>query len=93
MGMGELKFNIGKLAAGTGAILEQNAMNVIRKKEFLKYIDDVLSKAWNTEHGQQAIQELRSFVENQFQDYIDYLNERVQKFENTAVLLNRINHL
>lgn len=90
--MSELRFNVGKLGIRVGSIIEENAANVLNKQKFLNYIDTELQAAWDTDHGREAIAELRSFVENEFQNYIDYLNEKARNFEEVISKLKRINN-
>lgn len=70
-----------------------NATNEKNKQAFLEYIDGELAPEWNTVQGQQAINELKSFVNTKFQDYIDYLNGKIDAIEYEVIpALENINN-
>jgi len=69
-----VKRSVENLRAGN----EQNQKN---KTAFIEYIDNKLTPEWNTVEGKVAVQELKNFVNTQFQEYIDYLNNRIDAVE------------
>lgn len=56
---------------------ESNAQNKKNKQAFLEYIDGNLAVEWNTKEGQVAVNELRNFVNGRFQEYVDYLDSKI----------------
>ena len=67
--------------------------NEQNQKKFIDYIDSKLAPEWNTTNGVEAVAELRNFVNTQFQEYIDYLNNRIDAVEYDVVpALENINN-
>ena len=62
-----------------------NELNQKNKAAFIEYIDSKLAPEWNTVEGRVAVQELKNFVNTQFQEYIDYLNKRIDAVEYDVV--------
>ena len=70
-----------------------NATNEKNKQAFLEYIDGELAPEWNTVQGQQAVNELKNFVNTRFQEYIDYLNGKIDAIEYEVIpALENINN-
>lgn len=88
-----LDFSIDGVKRSIEEMRESNAQNKTNKEDFLGYIDSKLSPEWNTKEGQVAVNELRDFVNTKFQDYITYLDAKVDALETVVVpALERINN-
>lgn len=88
-----IDFDVTSLSASVQLMREQNDKNKENKQKLIEYIDTTLSKEWNTVHGIEAVSELRSFAEINFQEYIDYLDSKINTFEDVVIpALNRINN-
>ena len=88
-----LEFSIDGVKRAAEEMRESNSLNKKNKEAFLEYIDSKLSPEWNTKEGQVAVGELRNFANTKFQDYITYLDEKIDALENVIVpALERINN-
>ena len=80
-----LDFSIDGVRQSVENLRAGNVQNQKNKQAFLDYIDTKLAPEWNTVEGRVAVQELRNFVNTQFQNYIDYLNNRIDAVEYDVV--------
>ena len=72
---------------------EKNEQNKKNMQLFLAHVDNELSNAWQTTGGQEAIAELKKFVNENFQEYINYLDARIDQLENVVIpALNNIKY-
>lgn len=55
------------------------------KDNFLNYIDSNLVMAWNTTNGKVAIEELKKFIDGDYQKYIDFLNSVIINYEQIVI--------
>ena len=88
-----LDFSIDGVRRSVETMRENNELNRKNKQAFLEYINSDLAPEWNTKEGQVAVEELRGFVNGRFQEYIDYLNAKIDVIENTVIpALENINN-
>ena len=88
-----LDFSIEGVRSSVENLRASNEQNQKNKQAFIDYIDSKLAPEWNTVEGRVAVQELKNFVNTQFQDYIDYLNNRIDAVEYDVVpALENINN-
>ena len=88
-----LDFSIEGVKNSVEAMRESNEQNVRNKQNFIEYIDANLALEWNTKEGQVAVNELRNFANGRYQEYIDYLNRRINVIEDDVIpALIRINN-
>ena len=88
-----LDFSIDGVKRAVEEMRESNSQNTRNKEAFLEYIDSRLAPEWNTKEGQVAVAELKNFVNTKFQDYITYLNGKIDALENIVIpALERINN-
>ena len=69
-------------------IIGMHALNEINKKnkeKFIDYIKSTLAPEWVTTNGAAAVAELERFVNTRFQEYITYLDEKIDDLENIVV--------
>jgi len=87
-----LSFSIEGVKKAIEDMRESNSLNEQNKEAFLDYILTKLAPEWNTVQGKEAVTELENFVKNNFQDYINYLNSKIDDLDNVVVpALERIN--
>ena len=87
----QLAYDIPALVKAVQEMKDQNNSNKRNREAFLEYIDTKLASEWNTEHGREAIEELRKFAEQNLQEYISYLDRKIDIFEDSVIpALNRI---
>ena len=85
-----LDYDISELVKSVQEMKDMNNSNKRNQEAFLDYIKN-LSGDWNTEHGKEVIEELRKFAEQNFQEYISYLDRKIGIFEDSVIpALNRI---
>lgn len=88
-----LDFSIDGVKKAIEEMRESNSQNEKNKEAFLDYINSKLEPEWNTVQGKEAIEELRNFANVKFQDYITYLNGKINDLDNVVVpALERINN-
>lgn len=88
-----LDFSIDGVRKAVDEMRTNNEANRRNKQAFLEYIDGNLAPEWNTKEGQVAVGELRGFVNGRFQEYIDYLNSKIDVIDNTVIpALENINN-
>ena len=88
-----LDFSIDGVKRSVENLRAGNIQNQKNKQAFLDYIDNQLAPEWNTVEGRKAVAELKGFVNSQFQEYIDYLNEKIDAVEYDVVpALENINN-
>lgn len=88
-----LEYDIGGVIDTIAEMREIQRHNKENKAAFLEHIDSKLVLEWNTTNGQEAIAELKDFVNVRFQEYIDYLDERINVLEEVIVpALERIDN-
>ena len=88
-----LSFSIDGVRKTAETMRENNTLNKKNKEAFLNYIDNNLVPEWNTPQGQVAIEELKAFVNGQYQEYVDYLDGKIDALENVVIpALERINN-
>ena len=88
-----LDFSIDGVKKAIEEMRESNSQNKSNKEAFLEYIDSKLAPEWNTKEGQVAVEELRAFVNGKFQDYITYLDGKIDALDTVVVpALERINN-
>ncbi len=88
-----LDFSIEGVRSSVESLRASNEQNRKNKQAFIDYIDSKLAPEWNTVEGRIAVQDLKNFVNTQFQDYIDYLNNRIDAVEFDVVpALENINN-
>lgn len=76
-----LNFSIPGVARTIENLKELNKENEQNGTNFSEYIESSVVPVWTTERGKEQIQELRNFVENEFTDYVKYINEKIQILE------------
>ena len=67
------------------AMREDNEANKNNQARMLEYIESKLSKAWNTPGGKIAIDELKKFTTENFQEYINYLDSKIDNFQDVVI--------
>ena len=88
-----LDFSIDGVKKAIEEMRESNSQNEKNKEAFLDYINSKLEPEWNTVQGKEAVEELRNFANVKFQDYITYLNGKINDLDNVVVpALERINN-
>ena len=80
-----LDFSIEGVRKSVENLRAGNEQNQKNKTAFIEYIDSKLAPEWNTTNGVEAVADLRNFVNTQFQEYIDYLNNRIDAVEYDVV--------
>ena len=87
-----LNFSIEGVSRSVSNLRDQNEQNKQNKEKFLDYIESSLVPVWTTDQGKVAINELKTFVEEKFTDYIQYLDRRIDALEFEVVpRLKKIN--
>lgn len=88
-----LDFSIDGVKRSIEEMRESNSQNEKNKEAFLDYIRTKLAPEWNTVQGKEAVAELETFANTKFQEYIDYLNGKINDLDNVVVpALERINN-
>lgn len=88
-----LSFDIQGIRASIENLKDLNAINSKNKEDFLNYISNDLAPTWTTKEGVVAVEELREFVNIKFEEYIRYLNSKINSLENVVVpALNSIDN-
>ena len=88
-----LDFSISGVEKSIEYLREENSLNQKNQEKCLDYINNTLAPQWTTNGGTEALDELRTFVQTRFQEYVDYLNGRIDVLENDIVpALIRINN-
>lgn len=88
-----LTFSIEGVKRTAAEMRENNAINAKNKESFLSFIDAKLVPEWNTQQGKVAIDELKKFVNGRFQEYVDYLDEKINVLEDVVIpALERIDN-
>ena len=80
-----LDYSIADVERAVEDMRQSNETNKKLKSDFLAYIDGSLKEEWNTEQGQQTISQLEKFVNGHFQDYINYLDARIDTLSNVVI--------
>ena len=87
-----LNFSIEGVSRSVSNLREQNEQNKDNKAKFLDYIETSLAPVWTTDQGKVALDELRAFAEEEFENYIKYLDRRIDALEFEVVpRLKKIN--
>ena len=73
-----------------GELRELNSNNSKNKEKFLEYIESGIAPYWTTTEGKIALEELRNFANNDYQNYINYLNTRIDALEDILPNLQNI---
>ncbi len=88
-----LDFSIDGVKRAIEEMRESNSQNKKNKEAFIDYIDSKLAPEWYTKEGQVAVAELKDFANTKFQDYIAYLDGKIDALETVVVpALERINN-
>ena len=88
-----LDFSIEGVKKAVENMRTANEQNQKNKTSFIEYIDGQLAPEWNTKEGIVAVEELKKFVNTQFQEYIDYLNNKIDAVEYGVIpALEKINN-
>lgn len=91
--MDRLDFSIDGVRKTIEELILNNQKNEKNKAAFVEYIDSSLAPEWNTKEGKIAVEELKKFANTEYQDYIQYLEGRINVLENTVVpALENINN-
>ena len=80
-----LDFSIDGVKKSVEEMRANNELNKKNKQSFLEYIDSSLKPEWNTTEGKIAVEELITFVNGQFSDYINYLDQRIDTLDNNVI--------
>ena len=80
-----LEFGIDGVKKTVEVMKSDNANNRKNKEEFLSYIDSNLVPEWNTFGGVEAVAELKEFVNGKYQDYINYLDDKIVVLEEVVI--------
>ena len=80
-----LLFSIDGVKNTAMKLRELNKENKDNKEKFSSYIKDELEPEWVTEEGKNAIIELKKFVDDQFLEYIRYLDGKIDDIEEIVV--------
>ena len=62
------------------------------KDQYLNYVETNLKPNWTTTNGVQSIEILRNFANEDIQDFINYIQNRIDNFHATAPRLSNINN-
>ena len=88
-----LDFSIDGVKRSIEEMRESNSLNEKNKEALLDYVRTKLAPEWNTVQGKEAVAELENFANTKFQEYIDYLNGKINDLDNVVVpALERINN-
>lgn len=88
-----LDYSIDGVRKAAEEMRADNKANEKNKELFIDYINNQLVPEWNTPQGKAAIEDLKGFAEKDFQDYINYLNDKIDALENIVIpALERINN-
>lgn len=80
-----LAYDIEGLKSSVESLKETNQQMVSSQQEFLNYINGPLTTNWNTPNGKIAIEKMRAFAENDYQNYINYLSNKISDFEEVII--------
>ncbi len=89
---GDLEFSVSETIEAIEKLKDIMVDNNRIKENFISYIDTKMAPYWTTEEGLETIEELRNFVNNDYQDFINYLNDRTNALESILPNLNAIDH-
>ena len=88
-----LEFSIDGVRASIENMRQSNEMNKQNKHAYLDYVSNELAPAWNTANGQASVEELKSFANTKFDEYIRYLDRKIDDVENVVLpALENINN-
>lgn len=87
---GDLEFSVRETIEAIERLKDIMVDNNRIKDNFISYIDTKMAPYWTTEEGLETIEELRDFVNNDYQEYINYLNDRINALESIIPNLNAI---
>ena len=85
----DISYSQNGISGATASLKSYNNENKEYKEELVNYVLSTLTENWNTEGGKAVIQELRTFLDTKFQDYIDYTDGRINVID--TVVLDHVN--
>lgn len=62
------------------------------KDQYLNYVETNLKPNWTTTNGVQSVEILRNFAEEDIQNFINYLQNRIDNLNASAPRLSNINN-
>ena len=81
----DMSYEIAGLRKSVEDMRKENEQNVKNKKLFEEYIRTQLEGKWDTTHSRAAIDDLKNFITKDFQEYIEYINKKLNAFESVVI--------
>lgn len=73
-----VKFNSEQLMAQVRVLENVRDMMISSKDKYVEYLETNLRPNWTTEGGRAAADRLRNFAETDIQDFITFLNQKLE---------------
>ncbi len=87
-----IEFNISGVQSASDGMSEENAANKTLKEQFVDYVQDRLAPAWVSAGGETQINDLIGFADGKYQEYIDYLDQKISGLEAAIPNLHNIDN-
>lgn len=71
-------------------IREKNKSNIDNKKVFIEYVENNLKPEWTTQGGQKALKKLSDYINNDYQNYVDYVSARIADLDKLLESLRKV---
>ena len=85
-----LSFEISKIQAAVDDARDCNVKNRENREKLSSYIDNNLVGMWTTKGGQDAIEKLKEFMANNYEAYVNTIDETCNNIEATIPYLHKI---
>lgn len=86
-----LTFSIEQLQVQIGVLEQVRDTIQVSKNNYVDYVNNQLRPAWNTDAGQQTVNQLINFAETDIDAFIAYLTGRISDLEQAKVRVMQIN--
>lgn len=87
-----LTFSESGLQTVIGILSELKGEIGVFKDQYLEYVETNLKPNWTTTGGVQSVELLRNFAEEDIQNFINYLQNRIDNLNASAPRLSNINN-
>ena len=81
----DMSYEIADLRKSVEDMRNENEQNVKNKEKFEEYLRTQLEGKWDTTHSREAIEDLKNFITKDFQEYIEYINKKLNAFESVVI--------
>lgn len=86
-----LQFNESQLTAMIGIMEEIHEQMLASKNSYDDYVINQLSPVWTTDNGRKSISDLQKFSEQDIQNFLNYINSRIEDLNSALENVKNIN--